>query len=202
MRFLKNLLVIFMVVSPSALYADIQVVRKVDRSLAASLAAAPVELLPFKAWKDQKIIEAQNLSARLGNRIVLLRAGKIKAEDLALEFPQLTGEVDSTNLTARAQKLHSGDLLERLDRELARSQKNLEFARELTLEEYAIGYLNQFQDSPEALSRMAERLSKDEMAELLKVLLRTGSPNLDSRKIDRSKTLPAKMEASARLSNF
>lgn len=199
---MKKILMVLALLAPTLVHAEIQVLRKSHRHLATASEPVALELLPFKTWKDQKIIEAQNLTTRLSNRIVLLKAGKIKAEDLALEFPQLAGDSDQAPLTARAQKLQSGDLLARMDRELARSQKSLEFAHDLSLEEYAVGYLNQFQDAPEALAKMADRLSKEEMAELLKVLLRTGSPNLDTRKNERSKSLPAKMEANARVSSF
>ena len=159
-------------------YGDIVVLRK---TAAAAPEVATPELLSFKNWKDQKVVEAQNLVTRLNNRIVLVKAGKIKAEDLAAEFPQLAGGQDNVALTTRAQKLQGNDLNERLERELARSQKALEFSRDLTLQEYAVGYLNQFQDYPEAIAKMTEKLSKEELSDLVKALLQASQQTPDTR---------------------
>lgn len=182
-------------IAPST-YGEIVVMRKAAATNTEE--AVTPELMTFKAWKDQKVIEAQNLSTRLNNRIVLLKAGKIKPEELAAEFPQFANENESAALTKRAQKLRGNDLTTRLERELARAQKTLEFARDLTLQEYAVGYLNQFQDYPDAIAKMTSKLSKEELADLVKALLDSSSPTLDTRKNDRIKTSPEKGEVSAR----
>jgi hypothetical protein len=138
------------------------------------------EPVAFKTWKDQQIIEAQNQLARVNNRLVLLKAGKVKPEEISAEFNNFNALAKnektgtSTPLpTSRAQKLSSKDVVSRLELELARTQKSLDFAKELGLQEYFLGYLIQFQESPEALAAVAGRLSKEEVAELLKVLLKS-----------------------------
>lgn len=167
-------------------------------SVSQAQTATTIDPLSFKSWKEQQQVEAQNQLTRVNNRIVLLKAGKLKPEDVAVEFNHF-GEVeaDGPKLTARAQKISSTDILVRLEREQSRSQKNLEFAKDLGLEEYFLGYLNQFQENQSALSQVAGRLSKEEVIELLKVLLKSNHQSLNSGKSVRLRSALNKLEASA-----
>ncbi|MGE0764259.1 MAG: hypothetical protein AB7N80_13335 [Bdellovibrionales bacterium] len=173
------------------------VVLMVAVASASAQNAAPAEPLSFKSWKEQRQVEAQNQVARIGNRIVLLKAGKVKPEEIMAEFTHFADSEEGPKLTSRAQKLTSSDLLVRLEREQSRSQKNLEFAKDLGLQEYFLGYLNQFQENQAALTQVAGRLSKDEVVELLKVLLKANQQGLNSGKAPRLKPALGKLEASA-----
>jgi len=159
------------------------------------------EPLPFKNWKEQQIIDAQNQVARVSNRIVLLKAGKVRPEDISVEFnnfeEDVPASVDSAKLTSKAQKLSSKDILARLEKELSRRQKSLEFAKDFGFEEYFLGYLAQFQENPEAISSVAGRLSKDEVTELLKVLLKSTQSSLDSGSNSRLRATLKKLDAAA-----
>ena len=167
-------------------YKKIIIVIVMVSSVAEAQADGQNEPLSFKSWKEQQQVEAQNQVARVSNRIVLLKAGKLKPEDIVVEFNQFAdGDSEGPKLTSRAQKISSNDILARLEREQSRTQKSLEFAMDLGLEEYFLGYLNQFQENPGALAQVASRLSKDEVTELLKVLLKANHQNSNSGKADR-----------------
>lgn len=162
--------------------------------------ALSTEPLPFKNWKEQQIVDAQNQVARISNRIVLLKAGKVRPEDISAEFNDFEdtqADVEAAKLTSKAQKLSSNDILARLEKELSGRQKSLEFAKDLGFEEYFLGYLTQFQENPDALASVAGRLSKDEVAELLKVLLKSNQSSLDSGSNGRLRATLKKLEAAA-----
>jgi hypothetical protein len=160
------------------------------------LAQSAEEPMTFKNWKDQQIIYSQNMTARINNRIVLFKAGQIKVEDIITEFGNLHDEkANQEKLTARAQKLTIADILTRLERELNRSQKAAEYAKGLTLQEYFLGYISQFQDSPDALATVASQLSREEVTELLKFLFRTSQSGISSAKSARLKSTLGQLEA-------
>lgn len=169
---------------------------------ALALAQGPTgEPLTFKAWKEQQVIDAQNHLARVNNRIVLLRTGKVKPEEISAEFNNFKDsqvQVEAAKLTSRAQQLSSSDVLSRLDKELSRSQKGLDFAKDLDLQDYFLGYMVQFQENPDALAAVASRLSKEEVAELLKFLLKSTQPSVGSGEGKRAHSALGKLEASLR----
>lgn len=143
------------------------------------MAQEPNAPLTFKAWREQQVVDAQNQLARLSNKIVLVKSGRMKAEEAMADATQ-GGESDSAELqglTARAQRAAAKDSLERLDRELQRARKAVEMTKDLGVQDYFIGYLSQFQNNSEALSQAASKLSKEEVTELLRSLLRlNGQP--------------------------
>lgn len=152
----------------------------------ASLAGATEgEPVSFKAWKDQQVIEAQNQLARLSNRLTLVKAGKIKASEIAAELNNesqnqadkspTSKEAEMAVESSRVQKIAATDVVARLERDQERAQKNLDFAKEVTIEDYFVVYLSQFQDNIEALQSVASKLSKDEVLVLLKSLLKNSS---------------------------
>ena len=168
-------------------------------NLPVAYAESAVDPVSFKAWKDGQIVESQNLLARVNNRLVLLKAGKIRPDEVAIEFNHFAeSQPEDSKLTGKAQKLSSPDVLIRLERELARSQKNFEFAKELTLEDYVVGYLSQFQDNSAAIGSVASRLSKDEVSELIRVFLKNSQQSLNSAKPEKIKSALGKLEANAR----
>ena len=159
-----------------------------------------MEPMPFKSWKDQQVVDAQNQVARVSNRIVLLKAGRVQPEEISAEFNNFEdakSTAEAARLTSKAQKVSSTDVLARLEKELSQRQKGLEFARDLGFQEYFLGYLTQFQENPDAISSLASRLSKDEVTELLKVLLNSNQTSLDSGHNSRENPTLKKLEARA-----
>jgi hypothetical protein len=157
------------------------------------------EPLSFKSWKEQQIIEAQNHVARISNRLVLLKAGKVQAEEVSAEFNNFLSEKlssETPKLTSKAQKFSSKDVQMRLEMELSRTQKGLDYAKELGLSEYFLGYLVQFQENPEAIAAVAGRLSKEEVAELLKALLKANQPSLGGAESRRLRSALGQLETS------
>lgn len=165
----------------------------------AAVAQSPsTDPLSFKSWKEQQQVEAQNQLTRVNNRLVLLKAGKLKPEDVVVEFNGFgENDRDVPKLTARAQKITSNDILARLEREQSRSQKNVEFAKDLGIAEYFQGYLIQFQENQAALAQIAGRLSKDEVIELLKVVLKSNHQSSNPGRSERLRSALNKLEANA-----
>lgn len=202
----RQIIALLLIAGACHAQAEIVVIKKAKaqgRTPAAQVQEPEVsQILPFKNWKEQKIVEAQNQVARLGNRLVLLKAGKIKPEDLVSDTDHLSAATGSptesaTALNSRAQKVDR-DVQARLERELGQAQKSVEFAKDLTFQEYVMGYLSQFADQPDALNEISSRLSKDEMNELIKTLLRSNQNTLEStEKSQRLKGAIGKLEASA-----
>lgn len=152
-----------------------------EMSHAQEVKHSSVDPLIFKVWRDQQVVTAQNQLTRISNYLVLLKSNKIKPEDVMAEF-SLTADLESSsnsgNLAAsgRLQKNAPSDLLSRLEREQSRISRNLDYAKELTLEEYLLGYLSQFAENQAALGALALKLSKEELAELLRISLKSAPP--------------------------
>lgn len=197
----RQILTLSLILAASHAQAEIVVVKKGKAHMRAPATQlhepeAP-KILPFKNWKDQKVVEAQNQVARLGNRLVLLKAGKIKGEELALDMQTQSEDEAPAAMNSRTQKVDR-DVQARLERELGQAQKSVEFAKDLTFQEYVMGYLSQFADQPEVLSEISTRLTKEEMNELIKTLLRTNQNSVEStEKSQRPKGAIGKLEASA-----
>jgi len=104
----------------------------------------------YKVWRDQQIVEAKNNVVRIANKITLARAGKLPA----------------TEMQAKP--------LERLDNELRVAQENLQIAQELSVEDYFVVYLSRFKSRPDAIQSVASRMSKEEVAELIRAMLNRG----------------------------
>lgn len=105
----------------------------------------------YKTWKDQQIVEAKNNVVRIANKITLARAGKLPEKELQALQP-----------------------LERMDNELRVAQENLQIAQELSVEDYFVVYLSRFKARPDAIQSVASRMSKDEVAELIRAMLNRG----------------------------
>lgn len=104
----------------------------------------------YKVWRDQQIVEAKNNVVRIANKITLARAGKLPAAEMQAKP------------------------LERLDNELRVAQENLQIAQELSVEDYFVVYLSRFKSRPDAIQSVASRMSKDEVAELIRAMLNRG----------------------------
>lgn len=105
----------------------------------------------YKVWKDQQIVEAKNNVVRIANKITLARAGKLSEQELQALKP-----------------------IERMDNDLRVAQENLQIAQELSVEDYFVVYLSRFRSHPDAIQSVASRMSKDEVAELIRAMLNRG----------------------------
>lgn len=105
----------------------------------------------YKIWKEQQIVEAKNNVVRMANKITLARAGKLPEKELQALQP-----------------------IERMDNELRVAQENLQIAQELSVEDYFVVYLSRFKSRPDAIQSVASRMSKDEVAELIRAMLNRG----------------------------
>lgn len=140
------------------------------------LAHAADEPMPFKVWKDQQIIDAQNRLARISNRVLFVKSNQVKPDQIAKEIEAEQNASDKSGFDPkRMQKFGPQQLMEVLERDRDQAAKSVEFSKALTLEDYWLVYLAQFQDNPEALSAVASRMSKDEVAQLLKAVLKGGA---------------------------
>ncbi len=139
----------------------------------AALAAPKASDSPivFKSWKEQQLIEARNNVVRMANKITLFRAGKVSEQEIIQELSANNIDAESTSV----QKANSQKPIERLENELRVAQENLQIAQELTVEDYFIVYLSQFRSKPDAIQSVASRMSKDEVAELIRAMLNRGA---------------------------
>ncbi len=144
-------------------------------SLIFSLSALAQEPLPailnFQAWKEQQVLEAQNQTLRVSARISQLKSAKGGSSSAK--------EVNLPN--AKVKKTES-DSVSAAERDLRRSQESLQIAGGLTLEDYVTVYLPTLQGQPEALQALAQKLSKDELAEIFKVLVGKGQGAADAKR--------------------
>lgn len=117
--------------------------------------------LKFKAWKEQQIVEAQNEVLRISAR---LRAQK--------NSPKTEKSTDTdllnSNRFQQAPEVTTGDL--------KNAQETLTIAKEFTLEDYADVYVSNLQEEPELFTKLMNSLSKEEMAQLMKVLVKNKTP--------------------------
>jgi len=108
-------------------------------------------ILSFTQWKNSQVIDAENRTARLENRITMhRRAGQGTPAEMA-----------------------------KAEEELRASIENLEVIRSLQLEEYFHIYLSKFHNNINALQVAAKGLSEAEVAELLRIFLRTKSDKVN-----------------------
>ena len=117
--------------------------------------------LKFKAWKEQQIVEAQNEVLRISAR---LRSQK--------NNPKIERSTDSDLLGSsrfqQAPEVTAGDL--------KNAQETLTIAKEFTLEDYADVYVSNLQEEPEQFTKLMNSLSKDEMTQLMKILVKNKTP--------------------------
>ncbi len=126
----------------------------------------------YKTWKDQQILEARNTVIRISNKITLSRAGKLTEQEIIKELAS-TENVTKEN-TSLQQKTTQLKPIERLENELRVAQENLQVAQELSVEDYFVVYLSRFRSNQEAIQSVASRMSKDEVAELIRAMLNRG----------------------------
>lgn len=140
-------------------------------------ATSSSEPLPFSAWKEHQIVEAKNQVVRLSNRIHLLKTGRYKAEAVVTESkdPLLGHEgekeyqsLKDTKVDAETLKTAEEKVLKSVQDRMKTALGNLQYAKELNMEDYLAVYLSRFKDDDEALSKVIGKLSKEELLEIVK----------------------------------
>lgn len=132
-----------------------------------------VPALTFQAWKDQQVLEAQNQILRASNRVATVKNSKgapVESKD--------SGALPSS----RVKKANDLDLISNSEKDLKRSQESMQTATALQFEDYINIYLPTLQNEPEALNRLTEKLSKEELAEITKHLISKGSKGNDAKR--------------------
>lgn len=137
--------------------------------------------MSFTVWKDQQILESQNLVVRLSNRIQLVKTGRYKGQDsnldAQLDQADIYGDRQTASTTSsEGQSDSQQELLQKSERQLQQALENLQYAKELSLEDYLAVYLVKFKDNSEALSQLAGQLSQEEVSMVLQSLLRGQEP--------------------------
>jgi hypothetical protein len=128
-------------------------------------------VLNFQAWKEQQVLEAQNQTLRISARISQLKGAKPSAKD-SKDIALPNGKVKKSEV----------DTVSGAERDLKRSQESLQMANNLTLEDYVTIYLPTLQGQPEALQSLSQKLSKEELAEIFKVLVGKAPTAADSKR--------------------
>jgi hypothetical protein len=120
-----------------------------------------ISVFTFQNWKEQQILDAQNQALRISARIGHLKSGKGSTSK------------DSTPLPANSKfKKSESDSVVAAERDLRRAQESLKASNELNIEDYVTVYLPTLRENPEALQALTQKMSKEELAEIFKVLLR------------------------------
>jgi hypothetical protein len=129
----------------------------------------------FQEWKEQQVLEAQNQMLRLSSHISQLKTGKPSPHDTKDSAP--------ANLpNSRIKKSTESDTMAIAERDLKRAQESLESASLLQLDDYISIYLPTLQDQPEALSKLADKMSKEQLAEIFKNTYSKGSKTSDAKR--------------------
>lgn len=125
-----------------------------------------ITVFAFQSWKEQQILDAQNQTLRISARIAQLKNGKAAAAK------------DSSPLPMNSKfKKSETDTVAGAEKDLRRAQESLKAANDLTIEEYVNVYLPTLRENPEALQTLAQKMTKDELTEVFKVLLRKDTSN-------------------------
>ena len=144
---------------------------------------AQLNAVSFQTWKEQQILEAQNQMLRTSSRITQLKSSKTAAgstKESTLNLPS----------NSRVKKTSESDSVATAERDLKRAQESLETANGLQIDDYISIYLPTLQDQPEALSKLADKLSKEELAAIFKVTYSKG-PHLSDAKRNNVSSLDA-----------
>lgn len=123
-------------------------------------------VLNLQAWKDQQVLEAQNQVLRVGAKLSALKNSKPNS-----------GTKEALKLGSSRVKQIESDPITITERELKRAHESLQSAQNYGLDEYIAIYLPTIADQNEAISTLTNRLSKEELAEIVKALLKKDPPS-------------------------
>jgi C4-dicarboxylate-specific signal transduction histidine kinase len=149
-----------------AMVRKIAFILTVVYGLSAFAQEPQISVFTFQGWKEQQILDAQNQTLRISARIAQLKTGKTPGAKNSAPLPA----------NSRFKKAES-DSVAAAEKDLRRSQESLKAANDLSVEDYVSVYLPSLRENPEALQTLAQKLSKEELAEIFKVLLRKDNPS-------------------------
>ena len=132
-----------------------------------------VTAFSFQDWKEQQVLEAQNQMLRTSSRINGLKAAKSGKTD---------NKESAVLPNSRIKKAPITDSVAEAEKELKRAQESLEAANGLQLDDYINVYLPTLQEQPEALNRLADKLTKEELSEIFKGFLKKGTRPSDAKR--------------------
>jgi hypothetical protein len=121
-------------------------------------------VLTLQAWKEQQVLEAQNQVLRASARLAHLKNSKHNSTTK-----------ESLKIGSNRVKQVEIDPATAAERELRRAQEGLTSAQNYGLDEYIAIYLPTLSDQAEAINTLTNRLSKEELAEIVKGLLKRDS---------------------------
>lgn len=127
--------------------------------------AASIQPKSFQTWKDLQVLEAQNQLLRAGARMSQARSGKGTKAAVKEQAP-----LPSSRLKAAAE-----DPVGSAEKEVVRAKESLEAANALDLSDYVNVYLPSLESQPDVLASLLQKLSKEELAEILKIVLTKNS---------------------------
>ncbi|MBX3020631.1 MAG: hypothetical protein KF799_03050 [Bdellovibrionales bacterium] len=127
--------------------------------------------LTFQTWKDQQVLEAQNQVLRISARMSFLKSSKS------------SGSVKEPSHIAngKLRKISDTDTMATAEQDLKRAQESLAAANALQFEDYVDVYIPTLANQPEALQKLSDRLSKEELAEIFKGIMK-GSAASDAKR--------------------
>lgn len=129
----------------------------------AAQAQIPAQPLTFLAWKEAQVNDATTQMFKISARISQLRSGKNSAAGAK--------EAAQAHLPSARVKTADGDPVSLAEKDLRRAKESLETANNLELSDYVNIYLPSLEAQPEVLQRLIEKTPKEELGEILKVLL-------------------------------
>jgi len=129
-------------------------------------AAVPIQPKSFQSWKDLQVLEAQNQLLRIGARISQIKSGRGAKAD----------SKEPGNLpTSRVKTTADSDPMAVAEKDMRRARESLEAANALELADYVNIYLPTLESQPEALQTLLLKMSKEELGDILKVMLQKNS---------------------------
>jgi hypothetical protein len=152
--------------------------RNLIFALFASLIAfsAHADPLKFKSWKEQQIMEAQNEVLRLSARLHQAKtAAKAEKSSVADDYVTAARFDQGAELT---------------EKDLKRAQDNLLFAKDLTIEDYADVYVSDLQQKPEQFSKLVDSLSKEELSQIMRILMKNKAEETSDAKHNKASLPP------------
>lgn len=128
--------------------------------------AAAVQPKTFQNWKDLQVLDAQNQLLRAGARVAQVRSGKAAKADVKDEKPLPSGRIKSV----------AGESpMAVAEKDVRRAKESLEAANTLELADYVNVYLPSLESQPEVLEALIQKLSKEELGEILKIIVSKNS---------------------------
>ncbi|NQZ02429.1 MAG: hypothetical protein HRT45_17360 [Bdellovibrionales bacterium] len=132
----------------------------------------------FQRWKDHQVVEARNQVVRLTNRMHLLKTGRYKLDTeqmplLEAEDEKLYKELKALGDDKKTEKAETEQLLlKSVESRMQMAIENLQIAKDLSIDDYLAVYLSRYSEDTSALKRLVDRLSKEEVLELLQARLK------------------------------